>query len=78
MQAAETGSGKTGAFCLPVLQIVFESHRARAGAEQQKKQNVGMVACVMNVRFILLSLTSPVCAQKWFSDSEDVWAPTRP
>ena len=23
--AAETGSGKTGAFCLPVLQIVWES-----------------------------------------------------
>uniref|UniRef100_A0A2C9M4X1 Uncharacterized protein n=1 Tax=Biomphalaria glabrata TaxID=6526 RepID=A0A2C9M4X1_BIOGL len=24
-QAAETGSGKTGAFCLPVLQIVYET-----------------------------------------------------
>ena len=23
--AAETGSGKTGAFCLPVLQIVWET-----------------------------------------------------
>lgn len=34
--AAETGSGKTGAFCLPVLQIVHESRRAAikdAGAE---------------------------------------------
>lgn len=25
LMAAETGSGKTGAFCLPVLQIVYES-----------------------------------------------------
>lgn len=25
LMAAETGSGKTGAFCLPVLQIVWES-----------------------------------------------------
>lgn len=24
-QAAETGSGKTGAFCLPILQIVWET-----------------------------------------------------
>lgn len=23
--AAETGSGKTGAFCLPILQIVWET-----------------------------------------------------
>jgi hypothetical protein len=27
VQAAETGSGKTGAFCLPVLQIVWETVR---------------------------------------------------
>ena len=27
LMAAETGSGKTGAFCLPVLQIVHESRR---------------------------------------------------
>ena len=41
--AAETGRGKTGAFCLPVLQIVYETRRAAlssgadAGAAAQNR-----------------------------------------
>ena len=31
LMAAETGSGKTGAFCLPVLQVTWESLRELAG-----------------------------------------------
>ena len=41
MQAAETGSGKTGAFCLPVIQIVHETLRDRkAGKVVQVKGGV--------------------------------------
>lgn len=32
--AAETGAGKTGAFCLPIVQIVYESLRSITAAEQ--------------------------------------------
>lgn len=46
LMAAETGSGKTGAFCLPVLQIVHESRRnttsgataGEGGGEQATKK----------------------------------------
>jgi ATP-dependent RNA helicase DDX1 len=40
LMAAETGSGKTGAFCLPILQIVSETLRdIRSGKGQQKAQS---------------------------------------
>lgn len=35
-KAAETGSGKTGAFCLPVLQIVWESLRDQLAGKVHK------------------------------------------
>ena len=39
--AAETGSGKTGAFCLPLLQVTYESlHRGGAAAKRGR--------CVLN------------------------------
>ncbi|XP_071785586.1 ATP-dependent RNA helicase DDX1-like [Asterias amurensis] len=35
LMAAETGSGKTGAFCLPVIQIVQESLRSKSTGKMQ-------------------------------------------
>ncbi|MCP9264293.1 ATP-dependent RNA helicase Ddx1 [Dirofilaria immitis] len=39
LMAAETGSGKTGAFCLPVLQIVWESLRDSMLGKTHKSAN---------------------------------------
>uniref|UniRef100_A0A0R3RJZ0 ATP-dependent RNA helicase n=1 Tax=Elaeophora elaphi TaxID=1147741 RepID=A0A0R3RJZ0_9BILA len=39
LMAAETGSGKTGAFCLPVLQIVWESLRDSMLGKTHKSTN---------------------------------------
>lgn len=46
IQAAETGSGKTGAFCLPVLQIVWESLRDSMLGKARKSTN-----CIGNFIF---------------------------
>lgn len=37
LMAAETGSGKTGAFCLPILQIVHETLRDIRDGKKRKK-----------------------------------------
>lgn len=37
LMAAETGSGKTGAFCLPILQITWESLKDLQGGGSKKK-----------------------------------------
>ncbi|CAD5212751.1 unnamed protein product [Bursaphelenchus okinawaensis] len=47
LMAAETGSGKTGAFCLPVLQIVWESMKeAQLG---RKRKRSGLEPWRMNI-----------------------------
>jgi ATP-dependent RNA helicase DDX1 len=50
--AAETGSGKTGAFCLPVLQIVYETLKDiqsnKGNTIDDKKPNKAFLRFQMN------------------------------
>ena len=64
-QAAETGSGKTGAFCLPTLQIVWETIRdaqmgkGNAVANQQSSAGSKKVDFeILNVRCSFVGFTS--------------------
>lgn len=43
--AAETGSGKTGAFCLPILQIVWETIKDLEQAKGEKSGTAPTKAC---------------------------------
>ena len=48
MAAAETGSGKTGAFCLPVVQIVHE--RMKSCSVEDDIEDTTPDSCVLNVQ----------------------------
>lgn len=45
-QAAETGCGKTGAFCLPILQVVFE-HLKNYEENKQNKRPHNAPLCII-------------------------------
>jgi superfamily II DNA/RNA helicase len=49
MQAAETGSGKTGAFGIPVLQIVYETLRGLASGTVDLSP--GLFLCLLRYHF---------------------------
>lgn len=48
LAAAETGSGKTGAFCLPVVQIVHERLRGSVGTKQHGEETCD--GCVLSMQ----------------------------
>jgi superfamily II DNA/RNA helicase len=55
LMAAETGSGKTGAFCLPLLQVVWESLKdleqaRKGGGGGESKQVEGAIRELRSVR----------------------------
>ena len=71
LMAAETGSGKTGAFCIPVVQIVLETLRSkREGNSGSKTSSVGKM--LSNIAECSVSNRTPSrssVARKWFVTS---------
>lgn len=53
LMAAETGSGKTGAFCLPILQIVHETLSDIRDGKKRKKADGGSTTAPMSYKMSL-------------------------
>ena len=53
--AAETGSGKTGAFCIPILQIVWETLK---DLESGKASKVESQSCMLYNKYCIRSIVN--------------------
>ena len=56
LMAAETGSGKTGAFCLPILQITWESLKELQEGGKGKSKEGGVLKILCRIEKICLFL----------------------
>lgn len=72
LMAAETGSGKTGAFCLPVLQIVWETLKDLESGKMSSSSSGHHQPCM----FLLIFVTNCFVFFLFNSDSIFIYSCT--